>query len=764
MEALLVLFFVGLVIFVLIKVFRAKGKRKPLTNRRDHERSSRAAEGYSPYTRVSYQADASRSRRKPVDPDTVWVPANQPCEIAGYTISKGMVYVGEYLQSAGGYADPDPALINPRLKVDRMQPNSAGDGMTYWPSYSGIDPASRAAYLDWLSGDRSDPNTYIGYVFLYFYGLERRALADAINSGAAQSETDAIWGEVNRLLTIYRGNNSFRNYACELMEVLSLRHSSSHLYEQKPPLEHVGYQMPISVRVALGQLVVEGKPVPADWAVAWLKFHPEVRLRTPANRCSEEFRQLFGIRYAERYGEGLRITRNKTKLACEYRAASASFQGSVKVPLGDLPDVSILTGPRNKLVEIADQCADELEPFSRFVGRGGNDLQGLVAVALLPAALIGYAKSPGVSKLKEWIAQRAKGADVFQMPTTDLLGQWPGVIEDKLPARDATLLAQLLEKLGYGLEPDPRFGGPTLKRGEIAMLFRLDPDAPKTPSPQYTASAALAHLGMAVANADRRITESEREYLLSHIDSAMHLSNGEKKRLRVHFTWLFNSAPGFSGLKKKIERLSNQQKQALAAFSIGVAAADGRVEAEEIKTLIKLYPMLGLSANDVYVHLHALMSAPSDAPSQGPVTVQPSQPTVTGFAVPPLADEKGKMDEGVSLDMRAVLAKLKETAEVSQLLSTIFVEEQPTKLGPPQPNGERIGHLDAAHSQLLRTLVKKGEMSRAEFERSAAELGLLPDGAMGVINDAAFEACDRPICEGDDPICVDAEVAKEMVA
>jgi hypothetical protein len=224
MEALLVLFFIGLVIFVLIKVFRAKGKRKPLTNRRDHERSSRAAEGYSPYTRVSYQADASRSRRKPVDPDTVWVPANQPCEIAGYTISKGMVYVGEYLQSAGGYSDPDPALINPRLKVDRMQPNLAGDGMTYWPSYSGIDPASRAAYLDWLSGDRSDPNTYIGYVFLYFYGLERRALADAINSGAAQSETDAIWGEVNRLLTIYRGNNSFRNYACELMEVLSLRH------------------------------------------------------------------------------------------------------------------------------------------------------------------------------------------------------------------------------------------------------------------------------------------------------------------------------------------------------------------------------------------------------------------------------------------------------------------------------------------------------------------------------------------------------------
>ena len=46
----------------------------------------------------------------------------------------------------------------------------------------------------------------------------------------------------------------------------------------------------------------------------------------------------------------------------------------------------------------------------------------------------------------------------------------------------------------------------------------------------------------------------------------------------------------------------------------------------------------------------------------------------------------------------------------------------------------------------------------------AASLGLLPDGALDTINDAAFEVCDGLICDGDDPISVDAELAKEMLS
>ena len=44
------------------------------------------------------------------------------------------------------------------------------------------------------------------------------------------------------------------------------------------------------------------------------------------------------------------------------------------------------------------------------------------------------------------------------------------------------------------------------------------------------------------------------------------------------------------------------------------------------------------------------------------------------------------------------------------------------------------------------------------------ESGLLPDGAVDRINEAALDACGDPILGGEDPIEVDKVILKEMVA
>jgi tellurite resistance protein len=766
MEGLLVLVIVVLGIYGLIKMVTVKGQEKTST-RSTPPKGGQQREPVSASSMIITISgpDSKRSRRKWVDPDRVWVPVNHTVEIAGYTIHGGMIYLGEYLQSAGGYADPEPALINPRLKVERVRPNSSGEGMPYWPSYSNIEPSSRAAYLDWLASGRSDPNAYIGYVFLYFYGLERRALADAETSAKALGEITAIRSEVERLFALYQRHKSFRWYSGEFLNRLRLQQPSVRVYEEEPPLSRTGYEPPIPLRVALGQLAAEGKPVPADWAFAWLLLHPNARLRTPARRCPEEFRALFKLRYSERYGEGLQVPPNKTRIVWEYQPASASFPRSLKVPLGNLPDVCVLTGPLNKLIEIGDKCADELEPFSRFMAHPHTDRQDVTAMALLPHALVKEKKNPAVMELQKWIEERLGEKDIGEFPTEDLISHWPREKGDRLTSKETTLLAQLLEKIGYGLEPDPRFGGPTLKTGGTAMVFRTPTQAPKTLSPQYVASAALLHLGALISHSDGKISDSERSFLLSHIESAMQLTDGESRRLHAHLAWLVSSIPAVAGLRKRIEALSKEQKQALAGFCIGVAGADGRVDSGEIKTLTKLYPMLGFSADDVYSHLHALMSRTSIPPAEGPVTVQEAKRIRTGFAVPPPEEMKRTIARGVTLDMKAVHAKLEETAEVSALLSTVFVEET-TRMLPPAgvEKQNRVGPLDEAHSLLLRALVDKGKLSRGEFEQLAASLGLLPDGALDTINDAAFEVCDGLICDGDDPISVDAELAKEMLS
>lgn len=113
--------------------------------------------------------DYARLRGKPAR----WYENGSDISIKGHEVSGGLVYVGEVLLDAHGY-DNDACLINPKLEVSPAEPWDAGDEMGYWPHYSHIPTKCRGAFLKWLAGGRVEPEAYIGYVFLFFYGLERR--------------------------------------------------------------------------------------------------------------------------------------------------------------------------------------------------------------------------------------------------------------------------------------------------------------------------------------------------------------------------------------------------------------------------------------------------------------------------------------------------------------------------------------------------------------------------------------------------------------
>jgi len=57
----------------------------------------------------------------------------------------------------------------------------------------------------------------MGYVFLFFYGLERRLFVDGQKGSVPAAERAEIVQEVNRLLMVYGGNRSFRGYASNLL-------------------------------------------------------------------------------------------------------------------------------------------------------------------------------------------------------------------------------------------------------------------------------------------------------------------------------------------------------------------------------------------------------------------------------------------------------------------------------------------------------------------------------------------------------------------
>ncbi|EIU4989225.1 TerB N-terminal domain-containing protein, partial [Pseudomonas aeruginosa] len=284
-----------------------------------------------------------------------WLSAGEPIEVAGEKISGGLIYVGEDRNSR--YGSSEPSLINPKLKVARGIVDIAERLTSYWPSYDNITPEARRAYLQWLSSGRKAPHANIGYVFLFFYGLERRAFVDAKKDQAAAAEIPSIIAEVERLLSIYDENHSFNTYASRFVDFLRQGQVLARRYQKAPPAPlSYGYEMPIELRIGLGQLAADKQPMPADWALAWVLSDHNIGKRTPVTRCKEAFAQLFRMCYEERYGAGMVLPQNKTRLRLQYNTASAGLPPQELDGLSGIPDVTATSAARKKLQQLVDEC------------------------------------------------------------------------------------------------------------------------------------------------------------------------------------------------------------------------------------------------------------------------------------------------------------------------------------------------------------------------------------------------------------------------
>jgi hypothetical protein len=386
------------------------------------------------------------------------VPLDAAVEVRGREIGGG-IYVGTSLRGSGMPAVSDwrgiePALVDPRLRTDDSKPDGLGATMDYWPAYAEMTPAARAAYLDWLAAGRP-AGAYIGYPFLFFAGIERRVLVDAQSDEAARIEVPLLLEEVRRLLQLYADNHSFRGYATGFLAVARIMYLADSIDEIEPPQERNGWQMPVEIQLVVGTIVEQGRPIPVEWALAWARTHPEIWLRTPAQRCPEEFGELFSRRYRERHGEGLRVRRPQRRMTLSYRPASASFGGAIELTAANLPDIANLRAPTTELAAIADEVTESLSAFSRYVGRT-EDRDSLAAIAFLPPELIAAHRSPDLTAMVQTLEERLGPASSAVVPVGVLTALWPTTSTAKMAKKEAASLARLLAARGYGLEPDAR--------------------------------------------------------------------------------------------------------------------------------------------------------------------------------------------------------------------------------------------------------------------------------------------------------------------
>ncbi|MFE9751614.1 TerB N-terminal domain-containing protein [Saccharothrix saharensis] len=691
-----------------------------------------------------------------------WAPAGATSSVAGRSLPGGMVYVGK-LSRGDAVSHQNVEVIDPTLPIDWRKPDFAGRDMDYWPAYHSITPRSRAAYLLWLEGGRWAPDAYIGYVFLYFYGLERRALVDAQQDPAARADLPRILGEVVRLLTVYGGNSSFHQYATAFQQVLRALIARG----EGPAPDPAGqdkWPPPLTLRVGIGRFAAEGRPLPVDWAWSWAMLHPEIYPRTPATRCSDEFRALFTTRYQARYGDGLRVRPLKSRVELDYRPASGGLRTTTWRL--DVPDVLTAAAPTKVLKALVEACTDDLDAYSRLIGRQPEAAGTLPALALLPDELF-TGDLAGLRPLRE-LVDRTLPDDVRQtrFELADLTSLWPARTPGKFAKADAVGLAQLLDKFGIGIEPDVRLGGPVQSAGPAA-LFRITAAQSATATPEYTAATTLLHLAAVVSAADDDVSAAERDHLVSHLESSLHLTPGERSRLTAHLDWLLASNLKLTGLTKRLGGLTDAQRAHVAGFATAIAAVDGVVSPGEVDTLRKIYKLLGQEPDSVYTELHALTAASTrPAPATEPGVVVPADTGPTGYLIPPPPKPEPPVG-AVRLDPALVEAKMRESAAVAALLADVF-DDEPEEAPPPLASVvavDLVGSLDAVHSALLRELTTRPAWSRADFDTLCARTGLLPEGALDMLNEAAVEAADEPVVEDDgDHLVINDYAMGELLA
>lgn len=688
--------------------------------------------------------------------DARWSAAGERLVIGGYIIADGMVYSGGFLSASPGGGtginEAAPCLINPLLEISRG-PSSTDFNSNYWPSYTHMTPEHRNIYLGWLSRGKKDTNVSIGYVFVYFYGLERRLLVDAIDA----AEEAILFAEVGRLRKLFGSNPSFARYSLNLIRIVQLRRllaERESLANWQADLDSDGNGSELPLRIKMAVKVALKQPLSFDEVMAtvlWLR-PAAVNLSKDNSlaRARAEFVTLARVRFALAFPDGFLLpNKHDSVFYLNYKAASRHLEISLSMVGGDgLPEP--LTLSWTPVADLFRRVSADLEPYVRFIGKDPNKARGIAASTLLPTDIAHTTKA---AKFREWL-QSLQGSTT-SVPL-DIVGDWCfGGGQDYSGTRPMKEMSKVLERYGYGLEPDAELGGG--RPDSTVVLFpTADADGRVVkPSPDFN----LASLAAEVIRGTGDVSE-EAIHLVGPLASGFGLSESETRRLEARCR-LSSTVTTPARLKAIAGVLRASERTAIAQAAASAANANGEVTRAVMAAMEKMADAFSIPRQALYSLIHnGTPSTTGDAVPRN--SLKPARMGTKGQHAS--AGAEVTSPEAFAIDMTKVAAITQETRAVAAVLSEIYVEEEghlrdkpvvpPTCGEANDAKDDRFPGLDGPHSGLLDVLSTRPTWTHEEFAIEARKGGLMPEGALGVINEWAFDVCDEEAIEESDVLNV----------
>ncbi|MBL4810919.1 MAG: TerB N-terminal domain-containing protein, partial [Rhodobacteraceae bacterium] len=650
-----------------------------------------------------------------------WQPKDSQITIAGRLLN-GMIFIGP-ARKEGAQNRPSRAFIDPTLPVAPAQPGSKISASTaaelrYWPSYAEISPSCRGAYLDWLADGAGAPNAPPGFVLMYFYGLERRYFIDQ-PSGDERTE---ICDEVRRLARTYPDFYEVKTRLNTFLDFVGLANGA--LGPATPRISHVGYQLPVSLRAALGLMVSQGAALRSEWVLAWFLNHPARRLSPDVKNYETAFLAMFTLIFERAYPAGLPVAAPQQLCTAQYNAASDTFTSPSNL---SFPDITGLQEPIAEAQKVADAAFAALGNYSHYLGRhmaAEPDLRNSAAAQIfLPRPLWPVLPSDQAEALQSWAMENVQAGGF--VPLEELLTRLEGAPPQRFTYGQLDDAAAALALLGFGLAPDIRFSPRSPRLDEPVLLYLLPRGAggpqelPKTASVRYRAALVQMAFGAFIAHADGRLLEQDD----LRLEPQAGLSAAELASLRANLEWMSLVPPDFAFLRWQLRNCTASQKPALQMLALSMTQPNAAIAPETIGGAQSIYQWLSVDPAMPAFRRASYQAEPPEA--EHPVT-----PEQIVQELPELAQLFGQLPKGTA----------------------------------PSARQDSFAGLDVRHKTLLRLLVERPLWYADDYGALLAQHGLNPSDTTVRLNEWAmrWRGCD--LLRQADGLHVDAGLAAEIIA
>lgn len=708
--------------------------------------TARRAQTQSPATMANIGVSISFGPEQTVPPRSrkaasklTWYASGEPFIHAGLVIDSGMIYTSNRALPWPG----EPSAITTSVSVASVAAHPLAD-FGYYPSYDRISGEQRRCYLEWLSAGRRDNDPTqrsLGYVFLFFYGLERRIILE-------RDRDPALLEEVFGLLQHYglaQKSRSLRTYCLQLLHFGGWQHGVEAYRQVWPRLLALDVNRPDEdgLRIVLANLHQRGEPL--DWTVGFrlAMANQESRRSTVVITTREKFFTLFEQRYKDLFPAGLTLEAAKQEALIQYRPASSALMQMSYERQRDsslhlrIPNVMGLHRQFQALPQIWNSCVDDLSGYSRAV-RSKKQGQGAAVAAWksLPQELRKTEDHPLKSAFDEALANAPREGDYAFLPTAILATLADIPERAKLSIAQSRQIGEIASQLGWQIAPDPQITGLPLAWNQELALYAAP--AGQKPTEGLSGPLRLLYLAVTLAMADGVIEPEELDSFYQLVTPQVANEHDWRPIRATEASLRRDANVALRSLPQMSKQIPAESRQFVLRLMAHIAAADGEVSLDELKVLRRIARAFELNPDSVEKLLR------EDEAFREVTIAAGDRSRARGEAIPARPSER----PAFALDHDRIDALTNETREVISMLSVVMAEPEDTSCGQPSISSppansapvEWLNGLAPRYHPAVLTLIRLDEIATHDFDCIAADHHLMPDDLINAVNTWADES------------------------